>query len=42
LARLHSATKTYRSNSFRAQIAQSAQLKEVNALRKRFGMQGDL
>lgn len=38
LARLHSGTKTYRSDSLRAQIAQSEQLQDVNTLRQRFGM----
>jgi hypothetical protein len=38
LARLYSGTKSYRSDSQRAQIIQSAQLADVNALRQRFGM----
>jgi hypothetical protein len=38
LARFHSGKKSYRSDSFRAQIAQSEQLADVNALRQRFGM----
>lgn len=38
LARLHSGIKTYRSDSLRAQIIQSAQLGDVNALRQRHAM----
>ena len=42
VARLHGGAKTYRSDSFRAQIAQSDQLQDVNALRNRFGMKPQL
>lgn len=38
LARLYSGSKCYKSGSLRAEIAQSAQLEDVNALRQRFGM----
>jgi hypothetical protein len=38
LARLSGGKKSYRSDSLRAQIAQSDQLADVNALRQRFGM----
>lgn len=42
LARFYSGAKTYKSDSLRAQIAQSSQLQDVNALRQRFGMQPNL
>ena len=38
LARLYSGSKSYKSDSFRAQIAESDRLADVNALRQRFGM----
>jgi hypothetical protein len=42
LGRLYGGKNTYRSDSLRAQIGQSAQLQDVNALRQRFGMPSPL